>query len=319
MRLEELLAYMRVVDLKRIIEEFSLECSRSGIKEDIIESILKSDPMQIESVKKLVRKIAELYAMGGKCTLSLYKLSREGISEELDLFALISESFSSMVSEEISYQENKYKINKFVKFEYKGTIVNEIEFLHPSPTRQVFDYYEGPKDYVPTMICKCLIWVYDDYILLDIRASRTIAENLANCISLRLFGMDRSHLKVVPFKVRLGKDLAEKLHTRLDARNFNLKLTQDDEIDTEGILHPRSVEYITAKHDLKTERSKLKLLSNVEDAGHGLEFTVEYKGFLLMERCKIFLNFITNQVTFVKLTPIGVYEKVIDAILDEQP
>lgn len=317
MTLEELLGYMRIVDLVKVIDRFSLECSRSGRKEKIIGAILKSEQMTIEHTRKSVRKIAELFAMGGKDTLSLYKLNTKTLGEDVDVFELISDAFSGFVNKEIRFETNKFKVSKYAEFDYQKTTVTDVEFLYPSSLREVFDYYEGPTKYTPTVVCKCLIWGYGDYLLLDIRASRTVADTLAKCISSRILGMDGVHLKVTPSKVRLSKDLAEKLHKKLKARNFILKVLQDDEVDSEGVLHPRSVEYTTAKHDFKTERSKLKVMENAEDTGHGLEFSVEHDGFILMENCKILLNFQSNQVTFIKLTPIGVYEIVIDEILGE--
>ena len=312
--LQESLMSMTVANLKAVIDRFGLsKAKKSGKKEEIVQSILDSESMKIPEIREAVKRIADFFKSGGKNTFSLFKLnvSPDGIED------LVKSNLASQLREELSHEGSKFKLQKLSSLTFNGKQIFELEFDSPAAQREVVDYYKGPEAYTPVSHCKCLIHVMDSFLLLDIRAPKKVSLHLSELISLKLYGQTPTNdFMVPPAQVECDKNLSAKLKTKFAGRKFKLKVTEDDSVDSEGVFRPRQSEYTTSSHDFDEQRKGLHLRANSEDMAHGLEFTVTDGDIELMSECKIYINFVTHQITFLKLTPLGVYEKVISAILE---
>lgn len=306
MGLRELLQNLRIDDLKTISTRFDLENVRSsGKKSKIIKSILESPSLRDESLKASMSSILKEFVGGGKCTLTLYLLNTFSSVD----FSIL-ENLAGIEKEMDSF---RFKLNKV---ELDGEEIST-EWLHPSSRRQVDDYYNGPSEYTPISYCRVILRKYQGMTLLDVRASRMLSDSLAKLISIILFGTEGNNVpSVIPVKVTLSSSLSAQLKERFGARTFKLKVLQDDELGQDGYFHARATELTTTRHDFDQVRQYLYLQDSSEDTAHGLEFDVDIDGLALMSKCKIFINFNNDQISFLKLTPKGGYRKVIDTVLE---
>jgi|GEM_PF-3733633 len=314
--LRETLAFLRLEELKVIVKDFGLKNVRlAQPKDSLIEEICSSPTLHDspEIMAKLSR-IGEYFFSGGKQTLTLYGLPAVLASSAQ---AGLKDLFQK--SGEVKFGKEVFRFKRFHPMKFQDKIFFVVEFDYPGHDREVLDYHKGPMSYTPISSAVCILRPQTTNTIFDIRCSASKASDFASGISGVIWGVaENGSLNIIPQKIPLVHDLSMKLRERFKARSFQVKITEADEFDEEGRLHPSFTEFLSKEHDLTDSRESLRISTSAEDQAHGLEFDDEFEGVLVKNGCKICLNYPTGQVCFKKTTSFGAYNKVIDTILELQ-
>ncbi len=302
----ERLNSLTVENLKSLVDFYRLEAVKKNQKKDnLITDILNSPTISKDGISDLINSLLDEFISGGKSTLSLFKL----ITENRVNFDALS------IGDEIMYKGEKFKLKSITK-QNDFTI---IEWTSPGVQRTYTDYYKGTLEHTPITETKVLVSKLEGGYLLDIRAPKKLAKKLANLVSMQVLGKSEftGGPSVLPHLITFDRRLVQQLKAKFDARLYKIKVNQDDEIDSDNIFHPRSAELTSSSHDFDDVASNLQLQTTAEYTAEGLSFSLNNdKGFQLMPDCRIWINFNSHQVTFLKTSPIGAYRIVINAILE---
>ena len=306
---------LRVADLIKIKTDFNLTDVRTSKgKAVLVDDIVNSETLHNTETKDSIIKIADFFAQGGKATLSLYRIPAILPSD----FSITNfrNTVNSLPKLKIKHMEHEFKFSNVTLLPVDHEDFLEISLTYPGPKRNFVDYNTGESEYTPAVFCRCIIRPSSNSTVLDIRCSSRMAENLAFSISKLIWGENAGLPLIQPIKIHLNSDLALKLKENFNARSFQIKISEADEIDDNGRLHPSSSDFKSESFDLYDNRENLGIVEAAQDLGHGLLFDVDFNDDLKESDCKIYLNFGSNQVTFIKQSSLGAYEAVINSIIE---
>ncbi|HCE45523.1 MAG TPA: hypothetical protein DET40_18440 [Lentisphaeria bacterium] len=314
-KLKLVLDNLRLADLKHLVDKYELIDVRISLaKEPLIDEICKSPTLRDDNIAYKLYRAGEYFYAGGQNTLSLFRVNERlpfNNIEELKgilgsqgtIYTFDGAKFRYKDAIEITFQEQAYYI---ATFEYPGR------------EREIFDFKKGIMKYRPTSEAICFFRTKNGRAILDIRCPSAESSHFSKCISMLVWGKGKDgHLNHTPARVSLTPTITETLRDKFNAKSFLIKISEADEIDTNGKLHPSTTEYLSKTHDLTIQRESggLEIATSADDLAHGLVFDDKYDDIVLHDGCKITLNYPKGQICFRNSTTLGAYDKVINTIL----
>ena len=312
--LQDALDSMRLSDLKDIVRKLELQDVRiSQAKPELIAEICASPSLSKNPrTKEYLQRVGEYFISGGKQTLTLFKVE-----------AKIPGGFESLcgkmgeLGKVISTGDARFRFTGLNSIKIHEETFTFARFDYPGKQREVYDFSKGAIKYIPSSTAECVFRCIPTGTILDIRSTADVASKLARHITKIIWGSDKHGHPIQGFhQIRLTHKLSLSLRSKFNARSFQLKVAEDDELDANENLHPTWTERLSKKHDLTELRENLGILESATDMAHGLEFDDVYEGVVFDGGCKIYMNYPTGQISFKKITSMGAYNKVITAILE---